>query len=63
MERMMAIDPDIDRMARHLLAKHGARATAVASERLDELKRRGDESTAAVWEEIVGVLRLRLRTP
>jgi phosphohistidine phosphatase SixA len=48
----VAIDRDIERMARYLIARHGAAAAQVAQDRVRELDIAGDKGAAAVWREI-----------
>jgi prefoldin subunit 5 len=43
-------------MAEYLIAKHGAAATRVARDRIDELKRNADHRASAVWQEIAATI-------
>jgi hypothetical protein len=54
----LAIDRDIERMARYLIEQHGAAAAKVADARARELESSGDHGAAAVWKEIAEAVRL-----
>lgn len=53
----MTRDRDIARMARHLVEKHGDRASEVVAERIRELVKSGDRGAAEVWRQIADALR------
>jgi hypothetical protein len=53
----VTIDRDIERMARHLAGKHGARASEVVAERIRDLVKSGDRGAAEVWRQIADALR------
>ena len=53
----VTIDRDIERMARHLAEKHGARAPEVVAERIRELVKAGDRGAAEIWRQIANALR------
>jgi hypothetical protein len=53
----VAIDRDIERMARHLAAKHGKRASEVVADRIRDLVKSGDRGAAEVWRQIADALR------
>jgi hypothetical protein len=59
----VATDPDIERMARYLISKHGAAAKKVAEERARELEKSGEIGAAAVWTEIVEAIEKLLGRP
>jgi hypothetical protein len=52
----VAIDPDVERMARYLIKKHGAAAATVARDRTHELEKSGERSTADLWREITDAI-------
>jgi hypothetical protein len=53
----VARDRDIERMARHLIERHGARAAQVADDRLADLVKSGEHGAAAVWRKIAAAIR------
>jgi hypothetical protein len=53
----MSIDRDIEKMARHLIQKHGAKAQGVARSRIAELDREGDHGAAVVWREVLEAMK------
>jgi hypothetical protein len=55
-ETGQTIDPDIRRMARFLVERHGDKALAVARKRLAELHAMRDDGAAGVWQQIVEML-------
>ena len=59
----MAVDRDSERMARYLIAKHGARAADVARKRARDLEDPGDTGAAAVWREIADAIEEILERP
>jgi hypothetical protein len=59
----VAVDRDIERMARYLIAQHGARAADVARERARNLEDSGDTGAAAVWREIADAIKEILERP
>jgi hypothetical protein len=61
---MTVADLDIGRAANLLIKRHGADDAAVAAQRGDERRAKGDEDGYAIWKAILGaVLELRRGEP
>jgi hypothetical protein len=50
------MDRDVERMARHVISKHGRAAGRVAQQRAQELADAGDSGAAKVWRDIANAI-------